>query len=138
MVGDATGTLMPRLGIANVCCTEQSAHESNVVSACAVGQWSCRCRYETFSASLTTPETLPHTGFRSGVQPSYPRIVTFTVVFAGTAKYVVWSNWPVDGFLMKYDTQSGRLVTVVCGVVIIVTSTDPVLCVRRVVLGLRL
>src|ERR1700722_13222459 len=28
VVGEATGTLMPRPGIANVCCTEQSAHES--------------------------------------------------------------------------------------------------------------
>ena len=74
---------------------------------------------------MTTPATLPHTGLRSGVQPSYPRIVTFTVVFAGTAKYVVWSNWPVDGFLMKYETQSGRFEIVVWGVVIIVTSTAP-------------
>ena len=30
VVGDATGTLMPRPGIANVCCTEQFAHESKV------------------------------------------------------------------------------------------------------------
>ena len=47
----------------------------------------------------------------------------FTLVFAGTAKYVVWSKLPVPGFLMKYDTQSGLLVTVVSGVVIMVTFT---------------
>ncbi len=50
---------------------------------------------------------------------------TFTLVPAGTLKYVVWTNWPVDGFLMKYVTQSGLSVTVVCAVVISVTSTWP-------------
>jgi len=42
-----------------------------------------------FNKGQTTPATRPQSGFRNGVQPSYPRIVTFTLVFAGTAKYVV-------------------------------------------------
>ena len=79
---------MPRLGIAKVCCTEQFAHESKVDTDC-VGVVLPLLKYETFSTSPATPVTCPQTGFRNGVQPSYPRIVTFTLVLAGTAKYVV-------------------------------------------------
>jgi hypothetical protein len=50
-------------------------------------------------------------------------MVMLTRVSAGTAKYVVWSKLPVDGFLMKYDTQSGLLVTVVWAAVIMMTFT---------------
>src|ERR1700722_19329009 len=120
VVGDATGTLIPRPGMANVCWTEQLAHESKVCNGCA-GEDVLPLKYETFSTPPMVPATRPQTGFLSGVHPSYPRIVTFTLVFAGTAKYVVCSKLPVLGFLMKYDTQSGLSVTVAPGVAFLVT-----------------
>src|SRR5580692_4433532 len=88
VVGEATGTLMPRPGMANVCCTEQFAHESKVVIG-VTGPNFLPSKYETFSISPIVPATCPQSGFRNGVQPSYPRIVTFTRVPAGTSKYVV-------------------------------------------------
>jgi hypothetical protein len=60
---------MPRLGMAKVCCTEQSAHESKVVICCGLDRV-LPSKIWRPSALLTTPATLPHTGFRSGVQPS--------------------------------------------------------------------
>ena len=69
VVTDAIGTLTPRLGIANVCCTEQFAHESKVERFCAADNV-LPLKYCTFSTSPTVPETWPHSGLRSGVQPS--------------------------------------------------------------------
>ena len=71
--------------MAKVCCTEQFAQESKVVSG-ADGVYVLPLKNETCSTSPTVPATLPQSGLRSGVHPSYPWIVTFTLVFAGTAK----------------------------------------------------
>src|SRR5258708_25673374 len=68
----------------------------------------------TFPTSPAVPVTLPQNGLRSGVQPSYPSMVTLIVVPAGTLNKVVCIHFPVLGSLMKYDTQSGRLLTVAC------------------------
>src|SRR5215472_16849863 len=72
--GEATGTFTPRPGIANVCCTEQSAHESNVETE-VTGPYVFPLYIETFSAFfwpvlVNTPATWPQSGLRSGVQPS--------------------------------------------------------------------
>ena len=40
--GEAIGTFSPRPGIANVCCTEQLAHESNVETLGRPARTSCR------------------------------------------------------------------------------------------------
>jgi hypothetical protein len=69
VVGEATGTLMPRPGMANVCCTEQFAHESKFVTG-AVGPNVLPLKYETSSVPPIVPATCPQSGFRSGVQPS--------------------------------------------------------------------
>src|SRR3984957_14363935 len=69
VVGEATGTLMPRPGIANVCWTEQFAHESKVWIGC-VGESVLPLKYETSSTPPVVPATRPQTGLRSGVQPS--------------------------------------------------------------------
>src|SRR5437764_13544252 len=71
-LGEATGTNRPRLGIANVCPTEQCAHElmTDTVRAGPSGLPLLNC------CTLTVPPSVPWTRlqklFRSGVQPSYP------------------------------------------------------------------
>src|SRR6185437_3966403 len=52
-------------------------------------------------------------------------MVMSTVVPAGTRNRVVCTHLPVVGLLMKYDTQSGLLLTVFCGSSCIVTWTCP-------------
>src|ERR1700691_6048022 len=70
VVGDATGTLMPRPGIANVCWTEQLAHGPRVCTA-GGGETLWPLKYEPFSPPPMVPATRPQTGLRSGVHPSY-------------------------------------------------------------------
>src|ERR1700679_1223890 len=69
VVGDAMGTLMPRPGIANVCCTAQFAQELKVCTDC-VDENVVPLNYETFSVPPIVPAPRSQTGFRSGVQPS--------------------------------------------------------------------
>src|SRR5580692_1939733 len=69
VVTDAIGTLRPMPGMAKVCCTEQFAQLSNVVSG-VDGVYVLPLKNETFSTSPTVPETLPQSGLRSGVHPS--------------------------------------------------------------------
>src|SRR5579875_717312 len=69
VVGDATGTFSPSPGIANVCCTEQSAHVLNTEKGWE-GEAVLPLKNETFSTFPIVPVTLPQTGLRSGVQPS--------------------------------------------------------------------
>src|SRR5436305_15261283 len=70
--GEPTGTNRPRLGIANVCPTEQCDHElmTDTVRAGPSGLPLLNC------CTLTVPPIVPCTRlqklFRSGVQPSYP------------------------------------------------------------------
>src|ERR1700677_4320459 len=54
-------------------------------------------------------------------------IATLILVLAGTSKKVVCTQALVAGSWMKYETQSGLLVTVFCGSVCSVTSTWPLL-----------
>src|SRR5450755_1429267 len=79
VVGDAIATFRPMPGIEKVCPTLQPDHELSTETRCPF----------TFSTLPTVPVTLPQYGLRSGVQPSYPRIVTFTLLPAGTLNRVV-------------------------------------------------
>src|SRR6266702_2045179 len=82
LVGEAIGTLSPSPGIEKVCCTAHCAHEFSVETGFPL----------TYSTPPIVPWTWPQNWLRSGVQPSNPRIVTLTRVFAGTLKSVVWSQ----------------------------------------------
>src|SRR5262249_43700391 len=62
---------------------------------------------------------------RRGVHPSYPLIVRFTWVLAGTQNKVVCTHWWVLGACMKKLTPSGRLGTVFCASSFITTLTCP-------------
>src|SRR5215471_5824280 len=96
-LGVAIGTFRLMPGIENVCPTLQAPHELSSWIGLPF----------TYSTPPMVPVTLPNTGLRSGVQPSYPRIVMLTTLPAGTLKIVVCSHCLVVGFWMKYDTQSG-------------------------------
>src|ERR1700677_2768280 len=91
VVGEAMGTLRPRPGMANVCWTLHPEYELSSDTGLPF----------TYSTSPIVPVTWPQIGLRSGVQPSYPSIVTFTLVAAGTSKYVVGTHWGGGGLMMK-------------------------------------
>src|SRR5215469_3454135 len=71
-LGEATGTNRPRLGIANVCPTEQDAHESMTDTLRAGPSAFPLLNCCTFTVPPSVPWTRLKKLFRSGVQPSYP------------------------------------------------------------------
>src|SRR5215471_15824092 len=99
--GEATGTNTCSAGIANVWPTVQPAQEL-ITETLRVGEATplalTRLRF-------TVPPIVPWTRLqkllRSGVQPSYPRMVTWTVVPAGTENSVVWTHFLLEGSCTK-------------------------------------
>src|SRR5215469_15125087 len=89
--GVPIGTFRSMPGIENVCPTLQPDHELSCVMGLPF----------SYATLPIVPVTLPKNGLRSGVQPSYPRIVMSTWLPAGTWNNVVCTHALVFGSWTK-------------------------------------